>query len=152
MVRVGPSLLGHDKRNQHAGPYNVKKMPVTGAVIDRPMSFVIVTIAKRLIDHKTQKHHATQHVQCVNKRKCEGHAIDLHRAIGLTEVLNQQILQPKPWMTTKATAAIQANISNLRKSLCRSRCTIQQARCRKMPTRISTAVLAQKVTGTLKGS
>ena len=59
---VAEIRLGYRERDQHADPDNVQKMPVARAVINGPMSLVIVSIPERLVDYETEKHHAAQNM------------------------------------------------------------------------------------------
>ncbi len=82
-------LLSHHKRDQHAGPDNVQKMPVAGAVINRPVAFVVVAVTKRLVDNEAKKDHPADHMKCVNEGKRETHPVDFHRTVGHAEVLRE---------------------------------------------------------------
>ena len=86
---TGDILLRHQKRDQHAGPDNVEEMPITGAVIDRPMTLMIITVASCLIDDPAEKNNAADHVQRVNEGKRERHSIDFGGSVDLTEMLSQ---------------------------------------------------------------
>ncbi len=52
----------NDKRDQHEGPNHVEEMPIASAVVDRPVSFVIVLAAKSLTSNVSQKDHPADHM------------------------------------------------------------------------------------------
>jgi hypothetical protein len=65
------------------------------------MTLVIVSIAERLNNDKTEEDNASDNVQGVNERQRERHAVYFGRPIILTEVSCQQIVKSKALQSRK---------------------------------------------------
>lgn len=80
-------LTGQIKGDQHQHPDESQKVPVTGAIVHRPVSLMIVAAAVGLNDHKSQKAHPTDHVQGMDEGEGKSHSKNLGGTVAATEVL-----------------------------------------------------------------
>ena len=88
--RSTPLLCDH-KGDEHAGPDDIEEMPVTGAVVDRPVTFMIVAVSRRLVDDETKKDYTAKNMQGMDKRERKRHPIDFCGTVALAEVSGEQI-------------------------------------------------------------